>query len=1044
MKKFITIILPLLAAFAKAESEDICWSMVKENIECCSSDNVKVIGKHMDGTWGEENGKKCGIRNKRYNWNLRDKYDETREEWEAFKVKWDNEYKNNFNRIALTPGADETQLNFGWESLTNIEPVIRISSDKNMKIYKDFIGKNEYYRELDGNKYYSNQVTTTGLKPNSVYYYQRKLDGKWEDVVEFNTYDSNDFKFVFVGDPQIGGSNDRLAYKSKSKMNESSIGNDAFNWNMTVNSFYELTGKPSLLLSAGDQADYMGGDKTQERQYSAYLLPDLIKKIPIAPALGNHEVYSESFRRHFNVPNPMFNALHYKTSYSAYNYYFKYNNVLVVVIESNYNTCHQCEKIISKAVKEYPDADWRIALFHHDLYGNGNTHSQGDAQRLRPCLTGLFDIHKFDLVINGHDHVYTSTHFVKFHDSQNKIYDIAKISKGSVNENPNGTFYVTANCSTGSKFLPFYEGELDYVFNYNQTFTSTFGVLDFQKSDGKVTLTINTYEVDTHDVVDGPYIFKKDERSLSSKKYDDNSFANAYGYPGCKSTTEIKYYDEEGSWGYENGTWCGIDVLQEELCWSAKFGYPCCKETTVVEAVDENGRWGLENGGRCGFIEGQNKELRVNYNKKCHFLDINYKCCTTTMTSSYEDIDGLWGNETNGEWCGIEEEEESYIKGYKWCSDPNTKRYPYNDEDFWGVENGNWCVIKNNTTTDIPLGDCSKYGDYKCCSKQTKLNYIDSTGIYGIVNTKYGVEKSNTGESERCVITSTDNECVFARNNIPCCKPGTKIEEIDEEGKRGIANAKYGINYGLICGIDETEKDTITTIIPTSTTPIPTSTETPTTCWSEPLGYPCCTGIIETEYTDKDGEWGLQNGDWCGITDENKKKCWSEPLGYPCCTGIIKTEYTDKDGEWGLQNGDWCGITDENKKKCWSEPLGYPCCTGNTKTEYTDKDGEWGLQNGDWCGINEDNTTPSTITTRRRTTTTTTTTTKRRTTTTTTTTTTRRKTTTTTTTTKKPSPTNEVCVPAFGQCGGTDYRGSTKCCENLRCVYLNDYYYQCQ
>jgi len=29
MKKFITIILPLLAAFAKAESEDICWSMVK-------------------------------------------------------------------------------------------------------------------------------------------------------------------------------------------------------------------------------------------------------------------------------------------------------------------------------------------------------------------------------------------------------------------------------------------------------------------------------------------------------------------------------------------------------------------------------------------------------------------------------------------------------------------------------------------------------------------------------------------------------------------------------------------------------------------------------------------------------------------------------------------------------------------------------------------------------------------------------------------------------------------------------------------------------
>jgi len=945
-----------------------------------------------------------------------------------------------------------------------------------MKNYVDFNGKNEYYRELDRKKYYANQVTVTGLKPNSVYYYQRKLDDEWEDVVEFNTYDSNDFKFVFVGDPQIGGSNDRLAYQSNSRMNSDSIRNDAFNWNMTVNSFYELTGKPSLLLSAGDQADQMGNDKTQERQYSAYLLPELIKKIPIAPALGNHEVYSESFRRHFNVPNPILKKRFYSNKpVSAYNYYFKYNNVLVVVIETNYNTCHECEKVISEAVKQYPSADWRVALFHHDLYGNGKTHSQGDAQKLRPCLTGLFDIYHFDLVINGHDHVYTSTHFVKFQDSKKKTYDIAKISKGSVNENPNGTFYVTANCSTGSKFLPFYEGKLDYVFNYNQTFTSTFGVLDFQRSNGKVKLTINVYEVETHDVVDGPYIFEKNERDPSSKKYDDNSFANNYGYPGCKNATKIRYSGVEGSWGYENGSWCGIDTIEEEYCWAVKYGYSCCKETTVIEEVDENGRWGFENGGRCGFIEGQNKKLTV-ASKKCFTLDLGYPCCKKNKDLVLEDEDGKWGNE-DGEWCGLEGRpinkecwSESY--GYKCCTDPDAKIEYDGDGNLWGVENGEWCGIKKviePSDADVtPIQeDCSKYGNYKCCDKKTKINYIDSTGKYGIVNTKYGVEDLENGEAGWCIITNPENECIFSRNNIPCCKPGTKVEEIDDSGKRGINHAKYGLNNGLICGIVEDEIDpssnTTTTVVPTATliptntttilepiidttTEVPSTTTTTTTTTVPVLTTTTTTTIpipttttttptttTTTTTTTVPVQSTTITTTTTSTASETPVVCWSERLGYPCCVGYTDTIFADADGEWGLQNDDWCGITDANKLKCWSEPE-YRCCNPETQVFYSDDQGKWGIENGEWCGIIENinisTTTTTTTTTRTTTTTTTRTTTK---------TTTR----TTTTTTKNLSPTNEVCVARYGQCGGVNYHGSTKCCGNLTCVYRGEYYSQC-
>eukprot|EP00833_Pecoramyces_ruminatium_P010090 jgi/Orpsp1_1/1184122/evm.model.c7180000088111.1 len=516
----ITIILALLISTINAQ-EDKCWSSVKDKFACCKSSNVKEEGKHMDGAWGYENGAQCGIKERQYNWNIRERVESTKSQWKEFQTKWNNEYRDNFERVAVTPGKDETELNFGWESTTSDKPKIRLYYSEDLKEYKDFSGENKYFRELENKKYYSNQVTITNLKSDSVYYYDRYLNGKWtNNIIKFNTNNKDNFKFVFVGDPQIGGSNDRLDYNSFDYFGvDKAITNDAFNWNVTVNSFFKKTDyKPSLLLSAGDQADSMYDDLYREQQFSGYLLPELMQTIPVAPAVGNHENYSNDFRQHFNVPNPYKLKLHDEMDVvPGYNYYFKYNNVLVVVIESNRNTCFDCEMVISKAVNEYPDADWRIAIFHHDIYGNGNTHSQSDALRLRPCLTGLFDIYKFDLVINGHDHVHTTTKFIHYNRGGKGIYEYEKIKKGedNINENPKGTFFITANCSSGSKFLDFYEGgDPDYVFGSTQTFTASFGVLDFEKLSGKVKLTINIYDVETHKVIDGPFIFQKDTKEV--------------------------------------------------------------------------------------------------------------------------------------------------------------------------------------------------------------------------------------------------------------------------------------------------------------------------------------------------------------------------------------------------------------------------------------------------------------------------------------------------------------------------------------------------
>jgi len=57
-------------------------------------------------------------------------------------------------------------------------------------------------------------------------------------------------------------------------------------------------------------------------------------------------------------------------------------------------------------------------------------------------------------------------------------------------------------------------------------------------------------------------------------------------------------------------------------------------------------------------------------------------------------------------------------------------------------------------------------------------------------------------------------------------------------------------------------------------------------------------------------------------------ECWSEPLGWPCCKKTNpKVWYVDSDGEWGVENKDWCGIIKaepEVKPEPIPEPIPEP------------------------------------------------------------------------------------------------------------------------
>jgi len=61
-------------------------------------------------------------------------------------------------------------------------------------------------------------------------------------------------------------------------------------------------------------------------------------------------------------------------------------------------------------------------------------------------------------------------------------------------------------------------------------------------------------------------------------------------------------------------------------------------------------------------------------------------------------------------------------------------------------------------------------------------------------------------------------------------------------------------------------------------------------------------------------------------TEDKDNSCWSEALGYPCCTSCT-VRLQDQDGLWDVEHKQWCGIINEiceiKYKECWSSYYGY-------------------------------------------------------------------------------------------------------------------------
>ena len=464
--------------------------------------------------------------------------------WEQWKAGWDN-LKTNYEQVALTPGADFSKLNFGWYSKEKTDKaMVRIADNKEMKNAKEFKGTCTEGTVINGVQYYSNKVTADGFEPNTTYYYQVKLNGKWQQAHEYKTGDPHNFSFMYVGDPQIGASKGQVPNESAVEQSEDvAARNDAYNWNKTLNSALAQHPEINFLVSPGDQINEPAGNNAekhllQEYEYSGYLSATAFRNLPQAVAIGNHDCLTTSYQNHFNVPNPF--TAETNPTVAGHGYYYTYGSALFIVINANNYNAADHKALVEKAVKENPNAKWRIVVMHQDIYGSGLDHSDSDGIILRTQLIPIFDANDIDVVLQGHDHSYARTYqltsdgqvhdefleykqdqggfnhdnfderfekdgvFRAYYKSQNLCYNIADKSQGTV-VNPEGVFYLTSNSATGSKFYNLIPEQQDYVAARSQNWRPSYSVINITKD----SFTVNTYDVETGEAIDSSYTIVK-------------------------------------------------------------------------------------------------------------------------------------------------------------------------------------------------------------------------------------------------------------------------------------------------------------------------------------------------------------------------------------------------------------------------------------------------------------------------------------------------------------------------------------------------------
>ena len=272
---------------------------------------------------------------------------------------------------------------------------------------KDFIEvkPNEEYWSIEEsyiadpyqNKRYVCTVDLTNLEPNSKYIYKIISDDISSNDLSFKTADPTAEKYSFLSFVDFQYS------ENKTTIN-------------LVNTLVSKNPEANLITCSGDIADEAYSEQSHRYLFDSSTFSNNI----LAFGAGDHEYWGTdsspikmlkrpySYNKLFNNPD---NGCE---DYLNSSYYFKYNSILFVFLDCGDSNVSSSNEIFSKQAKwldnvltTQKDYEYIIVCMHKSLYGDPKQDST--VRKFAPVFTKVFDKHKVDLVISGHDHEYSRT-----------------------------------------------------------------------------------------------------------------------------------------------------------------------------------------------------------------------------------------------------------------------------------------------------------------------------------------------------------------------------------------------------------------------------------------------------------------------------------------------------------------------------------------------------------------------------------------------------------------------------------------------------------
>lgn len=489
------------------------------------------------------------------------KLEETKGEYGAKEGKYSgNNLQENLDPIkdvVVTAGATESQIGITWFGKGDLQDSCVVFDGKTYpaqgtKTY-DNAGYYSYKAVIDGiegGKTYSYYVQTGSAKSNTYTFTARKL-GK-----------DNSFNVTLFGDPQIGSGDKVWDSKGLHAESQGKVDQDTADWKKMLRKAEKTDSH--IYLSLGDNINTV----SYEGEYDGFFDDDFFRKNRISSVAGNHETYiggddsvkaNTVFDNHFYLPNTSQKGEITGKSetglpiYMPGDYRYSYGDTLFLMLNSNEEDTSIHEAFIQEAIAEATakrgsNYSFIVTCFHHSPYSTATHIADDDIIKRRQEMLKVFNDNGVDVVINGHDHIYTRSKqmiagenamsfeqaygskldnpSVRVEDGFTKTYNNRVYKDGSVVvdgialdygtnvvKDPRGTLFLTMSTATGTKYYNPIGEDAWFAARSIDDRSQLFSELLFSK---------NSFEVVTRDldgnIVDNYKIIKSDDAIKNGRK----------------------------------------------------------------------------------------------------------------------------------------------------------------------------------------------------------------------------------------------------------------------------------------------------------------------------------------------------------------------------------------------------------------------------------------------------------------------------------------------------------------------------------------------